>query len=462
MDTADLAIIGAGPAGLAAACTAAELGLRTVIVDEQPGPGGQIYRGIERVAALRAPHLALLGEEYAEGLALVHRFRASGVDYRPRTAVWQIDRDLTLHMRSSSGIQNIKLKQILISTGAIERPMPAPDWTLPGVMTCGAAQILLKSAALVPEGRVVLAGAGPLLYLIASQFVRAGVKPVAVLETATHWKSALRHAPRFLLAPGYLSKGLSMIGALRAAGVTIHRGISDLELLGAGRVERVAYRRKKTRHEEPADLVLLHQGIVPDINLAASLRCETVWDDRARAFRPRLDAWGASSVAGVSIAGDGGGIIGAKASELSGAIAVLGAAHALGRINAAERDRRAAPLRAQLKLHLRARPFLDAYYRPAQEWVAPRDPGTIVCRCEEVRAGEIRELVTAQNCPGPNQMKAFARCGMGPCQGRLCGLTVTELIAECRGVPQQEIGYYRIRPPVKPVTVGDLAGIRQG
>jgi NADPH-dependent 2,4-dienoyl-CoA reductase/sulfur reductase-like enzyme len=460
MTDADLAIVGAGPAGLAAACTAAELGLRVVVIDEQAEPGGQIYRGVERVAATRSSHLALLGEDYSEGLALVRRFRAAKVDYRPRTAVWQIDRDLTVHLRGPEGIQNIVFKQILISTGALERPMPVPGWTLPGVMTCGAAQILLKSAALVPEGRVVLAGAGPLLYLIASQLTRAGAAPALVLETATDWRSALRHAPGFLLAPGYLSKGLSMMGTLRAAGVTIRRGVTDLSLSGSNRVERVAYRWKKAMREEPADLVLLHQGVVPELNLASSLRCEYAWDERARCFRPRLDEWGASSAAGVSIAGDAGGIIGAKASELSGAIAALGIAHALGRISAQERGRRAAPLRAAIRQHLRARPFLDAYYRPAQEAVAPRDPGTIVCRCEEVRAGEIRELVAVQNCPGPNQMKAFTRCGMGPCQGRLCGLTVTELIAETRGVPQQEAGYYRIRPPVKPVTVGDLAGLK--
>ena len=459
MSTADLVVVGAGPAGLAAAITAAGLGLRTVVLDEQAEPGGQIYRGIERVAATRPAHLSLLGEDYAAGLALVRRFRAPGANYRPQTAVWQIDRDLVVHTRGPDGISSVRSRQIVIATGALERPMPVPGWTLPGVMTCGGAQLLLKSAAMVPEGRIVIAGGGPLLYLFASQLLRAGVKPAVVLETTTHPGSALKHVPGFLLAPGYLSKGVSMMGALRAAGIKIHRGIVKLRLHGGQRVERVSYEWKGGPREEPADLVLLHQGVVPDVNLALSLRCEHVWDDRARCFRPQLDAWRESSVPGVRIAGDGGGIIGARASELSGVIAALAAAHALGRIPAGERDRRAAPVRAEMASHLRARPFLDALYRPAQPSVAPREPETIVCRCEEVRAGEIRALVTDQHCPGPNQMKAFVRCGMGPCQGRLCGLTVTELIAECRGVPQREVGYYRVRPPVKPITVGDLASL---
>lgn len=459
MSAVDLAVIGAGPAGLAAATTAADLGLKTVVVDEQPEPGGQIYRGVECVAATRPGHLLLLGEDYAAGLELVRRFRSAGVDYRPQTGVWQIDQDLTVHYRGRDGVGNLQARQIVIANGAMERPMPVPGWTLPGVMTCGAAQTLLKSAALVPDGRVVLAGGGPLLLLFASQLVRAGVKPAALLETPTHLRSALKHAPRFLMAPGYLVRGLSMIGALRSAGVLMRRGVRNLRILGGGRAERVSYQWRGATHEEPADLVLLHQGIVPNLNLPLSLRCEHAWDGAQRCFRPRLDHWGASSVPGVFIAGDGGGIVGARAAELTGVIAALAAAHAIGRITVEERDRRAAALRATLESHLKARPFLDALYRPAQEWVAPRDPETLVCRCEEVSAGEIRKLVNEQGCPGPNQMKAFVRCGMGPCQGRLCGLTVTELIAECRGVSQQEIGYYRIRPPVKPITVGDLAAL---
>jgi NADPH-dependent 2,4-dienoyl-CoA reductase/sulfur reductase-like enzyme len=458
-DTYDMAIVGAGPAGLAAAIAAADLRLNTIVFDEQPEPGGQIYRGIERVATQRTVHLPILGDDYSAGLDLVRRFRASRIYHRAQSAVWQIDRDLTVRYRDTRGVGSVSAGQVLIATGALERPMPVPGWTLPGVMTCGAVQVLLKSAALVPGGNIVLAGNGPLLYLLASQLLRADVKPAAVLETKTHLGSALRHARQFVTAPGYLAKGLSMMGALRSAGIPIRRGVRGLRVTGKDRAESVEYESGGVRRAEPADIVLLHQGVVPNANLALSLRCEHAWDERARCFRPQLDAWGATSVPGVLIAGDGGGIMGAKASEHSGALAALAAAAAVGRITTGERDSRAAPIRKELGRHLDARPFLEAMYRPEQEYVAPRHPETIVCRCEEVTAGQIRRLVTEQNCPGPNQMKAFARCGMGPCQGRLCGLTVTELIAECRRVPQQEVGYYRIRPPVKPVTVGDLASL---
>jgi bacterioferritin-associated ferredoxin len=139
-------------------------------------------------------------------------------------------------------------------------------------------------------------------------------------------------------------------------------------------------------------------------------------------------------------------------------MAAIAAATRLGLIGADERDRRATPVRAELSRALRGRLFLDALYQPAKEFRIPTEENVTVCRCEEVTAGQIRETV-ALGVVGPNQMKSFLRCGMGPCQGRLCGLTVTEMIAEARGVSPQEVGYYRLRPPVKPVTLAELAAL---
>src|SRR5437867_3065604 len=176
--TVDLAIIGAGPAGMAAAVLGAELGLDTLLIDEQEGPGGQIYRAIER-AAESSP----LGADYLAGRTLAAALRASGAGYRPATTVWHIDPDGTLSLAADGTSETVTARQILLATGAIERPVPIPGWTLPGVMTVGAAQILLKTASLVPDGRAVLAGQGPLLYLAALQIARAGAPPLAVLET---------------------------------------------------------------------------------------------------------------------------------------------------------------------------------------------------------------------------------------------------------------------------------------
>ena len=335
--------------------------------------------------------------------------------------------------------------------------MPVPGWTLPGVLTCGAAQTLLKANGLAPNGRFVLAGCGPLLLLIATQLTRAGVKPAAILETTFNRWSALPHLPRFLALRGYFGKGLAMLRELKAAGVVMHKGVTQLAMHGDTQVREIEFACGGATHREPVDLVFLHQGVVPNGNLAWSINLAHDWNEAQRCFHPRLDTWGRSSVPAISVAGDAGGIVGAKGAQAMGRVAALAAAMDLGKLTADACNVRAQEAHAVLAKHRGARPFLDALYRPAQRWIAPPDPDTVVCRCEEVSAGEIRRLVTQQHCPGPNQMKSFARCGMGPCQGRLCGLTTVELIAECRRVPVREVGYYRIRPPVKPVTVGELA-----
>src|SRR4051812_13987017 len=194
----DLVIVGAGPAGMAAGITSAGLGLNVAVIDEQSNPGGQLYRAIESVSYERPALLKSLGADYAAGLKLVQRFRASGANFLPQTSVWQIDGDRDVFTRTAGGTARIATRQILIATGAMERPVPVPGWTLPGVMTCGAAQTMLKSTGAVPAGPVVLAGGGPLLLLLATQLLRAGARIAAILETPAQFGTALTHAVGFI------------------------------------------------------------------------------------------------------------------------------------------------------------------------------------------------------------------------------------------------------------------------
>src|SRR5579864_7790234 len=231
----DFAIIGAGPAGMAAATLAAGLGLDTMLIDEQDAPGGQIYRGIDR-----ATECSPLGADYLAGSRLVAEFRASGAAYRPATTVWYIDPDGTLSLVSADGTETIRARRILLATGAIERPVPILGWTLPGVMTAGAAQIMLKTGDLVPSGRAVLAGQGPLIWLVAAQLIRAGAPPAAILETAPHpnYHAAARLLPRLLWPARHsLWKGFRLIREVRRAGIPIRRETTGLRALGHNRVE---------------------------------------------------------------------------------------------------------------------------------------------------------------------------------------------------------------------------------
>jgi len=449
----DVAVIGAGPAGMAAALTLRTHGLSVAVLDEQPSPGGQIYRAVA-TGPLRDG--GILGPDYAQGRGLVEAFLSAGIDYRPGAVVWQVGPGAQIACTVDERAHRLAARAVLIATGAMERPMPVPGWTLPGVMTAGAAQILLKEAG-VAKPHAVFAGTGPLLYLVATQYRRAGVPIKAVLDLTpgANVLPAVARALGALRASRYLVKGTEMMAGL--AGLHVSR-IEEIRAEGEGRLEAVRYRRRGRWHRLETEALFLHQGVVPQTSLALAAGCAHDWDPSQLCWRPRLDAWGGSSAAGIAIAGDGAGIGGAVAAELSGRIAGLGLAEHLGRITEAERDRHAAPLLVARRRDLQVRPFLETLFRPGDAQRIPPEDATIVCRCEEVTAGALR-VSLALGAQGPNQLKAFNRCGMGPCQGRLCGLTVSEMIAAARGLPVQAVGTYRIRPPVKPVTLGALAAL---
>jgi NADPH-dependent 2,4-dienoyl-CoA reductase/sulfur reductase-like enzyme len=456
MPSTDLLVIGAGPAGMAAAATAAAASIAVTVLDEQPAAGGQIYRAIE---AASGPRGAILGADYLHGLDLVGALSLPSVTHESGATVWRVDADGTVAYSRGGGAQLIRARRIVLATGALERPVAVPGWTLPGVMTVGAAQILLKQSGVVPRGAVI-AGSGPLLYLAAQQLIRAGQPPAALVETQTYGDlcRALGHFPGALRRWRYLAKGAAMLADIRRAGVPRFRGARRIRIEGESAARGIAFESGGRTHRIDCETPLLHQGVVPNTQITRSLGLEHVWDESQRCFRPKLDEWGATGLGQVYVAGDGAGIGGAKAAEHAGRLCALHAAAELGAISTQDRDRRAAALRKALRAERAIRPFLDAAYAPSPEILRPAGDDTIVCRCEEVTAGDIRRYAKI-GCSGPNQTKAFGRCGMGPCQGRYCGLTVTELLAESNGTSQDSVGYYRIRTPLKPITLGELADL---
>lgn len=455
VEAVDVVVVGAGAAGMAGAVALAGFGLQVVLLDEQGSPGGQIYRGITLAPLSRRD---LLGPDYAHGNVLAQALASSSVRYEHGAAVWQVTRDHQVSYLRDGRLRTLQAKAVLLATGAMERPFPIPGWTLPGVMSAGAAQILLKSAGLAPTEPVVLAGCGPLLYLLGWQYLRAGVPIKALVDTTRpedYWR-ARRHLFAALRAWPYLRKGVELMRSLRSARIAHHTGAEHLAIEGDEAATALTFTVGGKAQRIAARCVLLHQGVVPNIQFSQSLRARHHWDVDQLCFSPVIDPWGELDVPGMFVAGDGAGIGGAQAAALQGELAALGIGQQLGTFDAVQRDERAAPLREKLALNLRIRPFLDALYQPKEANRIPADE-VIVCRCEEVTAGDLRKFV-ALGCAGPNQAKSFGRCGMGPCQGRMCGLTVTEVIAKARGVSAAEVGYYRIRPPIKPITLGELAG----
>lgn len=446
-DQTDLAIVGAGPAGMAAAVEARRHGLSVTLLDEQPSPGGQIWRAIERTDDRRR---RLLGADYARGADLARELRDSRARYRPGATVWNIEEGWHLDYSCGGGAHGVTAGALIVATGANERPVPVPGWTLPGVTSAGAMQILLKAHGGIKPG-LVLAGNGPLLWLIAQQMVAAGSPPAALVETVPRGRylRALTRLPGALRGHSDLRKGLAMMRTVQRAGVRIYLHASDLRIEGKEHAEALSFRQGGRSRRLETGAIALHEGVVPNQQITRLLRCDHRWNAEQHCFEPVLDGTGRTSKRSLWIAGDGAGIAGADAAVLRGRIAAAAVARASGKkVSTGDLER-------QLTRITAARPFLDKLYQPTTKTRRP-DDGTIICRCEEVTAGAVRKALS-DGAPGPNQLKSFLRAGMGPCQGRMCGLAVSELTAEAMGRPPQEEDYYRIRPPLKPLPLAELA-----
>ena len=453
----DLVIIGAGPAGLAAAVTARGFGLSTLVLDEQQIPGGQIYRSMEKALAENAP---ALGKDYFHGQQLVEKFRQAGADYLPEATIWDLGRDLIVSYLADDQARQVRARHILIAVGAMERPVPVPGWTLPGVMGAAAADILFKSCDMIPEGPVVLAGSGPLQLLVACRLIDNGVKVAGMVETNGFIDNlkALPYLPQALRVSQYLIKGLSMRWKVRQAGVPIFQNALNLRVEGDESAEALCFDARGKVQRISAKTVLLHEGVVPNLQLTRLLGCDHQWYEPQRYWKPVLDSWGQTSVNGVSVAGDAGGVFGAKTAEAAGHLAAIDISCRLQTLSDQEKQSAAVPLFKTQAKEMSIRPFLDTLFPPGKQALVPPTDDTLVCRCEELTAGQIREAV-ALGALSPGQVKAQTRAGMGPCQGRMCGLTIAEIIAASRQAPLAEVGHLRVRPPLKPITLGQLANL---
>ncbi|MEM7563567.1 MAG: FAD-dependent oxidoreductase [Pseudomonadota bacterium] len=450
-DNIQLAVIGAGPAGMTAARVAARHGVDVMLFDDHPDPGGQIYRNVER----QTLDSAILGNDYAKGLLLVRAFRQGKLQYYPESSVWYLDKSLQLGVLHQKSTQQFRAQRVILATGAQERSVPFPGWQLPGVMTAGAGQTILKSAGMMPAKPVVLAGSGPLLLLLAWQYLQAGVRIDAILETTPreNFRRALRYLPAAIAASDYLIKGWRMIRAIKRSGIPWYKSVTEMRAVGDDELNRIHFTCGGQSHHLDCSVLMVHQGVIPEIQIAQSAGCQLQWDDAQQCWHPERDSWGESSQSGIFTVGDLGSIVGANAAALSGQLAGLQVAFQLGALNQKQRDKQAKSIRRQLDRHLAIRPFLDSCYRMSPQ--IPPDE-TILCRCEEVSVAQLKRVIES-GCTGPNQAKAFTRCGMGPCQGRSCAASVEQLFASLLSKPLNEVGRFNARPPIKPITLGQLA-----
>ncbi len=456
-----LLILGAGPAGMGAALTSTACGLDVVIVDSAPAAGGQIYRAMPRGFAA-VPESAP-DSERLEGDDLRRRLAECPARLVPGHQVWSVGSDFRVDAVGPDGPRTWRPQALVAATGTTERVVPFPGWTLPGVIGLAAATILLKSQMMLPGARTVVAGCGPLLAAVAHSIVKRGGEVAAVVDLAgrSDWLSCL---PRLASRPRDLLKGASWLARLRAAGVPVlHRhGVREaretaegLEVM-VGPVDRARRPTADGHRVLRADCLTVGHGLVPATEVTRLLGAAHRFEAAAGGWVPQLDADQRTTRAKLYAAGDGAGIAGAAAALLSGQIAGASAALDLGAIDSARYRQKTASLRRRLA---GARQFGGAMaglmaLAPGQAEAVGRD--TVVCRCEDVTRAEV-EAALDRGAAEVNQLKSWTRCGMGPCQGRMCGDTVAALVAARVG-GRGAAGIWTPRIPFRPVNLKALTG----
>jgi len=445
-------IVGAGPAGIRAAEALVAAGLRPIVIDEGPLSGGQIYR--RQPTNFTRRYEALYGADAGKARALHEAFDAlrDRIDYRPETLAWTVSND-RLHIVSNRITSGLRFDALILATGATDRVAPIAGWTMPGCYSLGAAQVALKAQACSIGARPVFLGTGPLLYLVACQYLKAGVVPAAVLDTSP-FAAQLKALPDLALRPGLLARGLMFRMRLRAAGVPIENGVVPIAIDGSREVQGVRYRVGDGAEQRiTCDAAGMGFHLRSETQLADLAGCTFVFDATTGQWRPEADSDGRTSRAGVYVAGDGARVLGADAAEVAGKLAALAALADAGmKVDMIDVARLGKRMR---QLDRFRRGLTTAFPWPARLAAAAPDE-VIVCRCEAITAGDIREAAIAKDAPELNRAKALSRIGMGRCQGRFCGSAAAEILAQARGVPLAEVGRLRGQPPVKPLSMATV------
>lgn len=453
----ELAVVGAGPGGLCAARAAAQAGAQVVLIDNNRHPGGQYYRQPAR-AFRDTP-----SSHQRAGAALLRQVIAAGVRLIAETNVWGAFDDKVLALNDGAATTYLQARAIILATGAYDRPVAFPGWTLPGVMTAGAVQTLLKEQRILPGKRFLLAGTGPLQLVLAAELARAGTQVVTVLEASRVFPRVLQHAGALWGQWERLSEGLRSWLTIVRRGIPYRVGWGIVAAEGAEQVERATIARldenwrpiRGSEAQIACDTIALGYGFIPFNALSRLLGARQVWRSELGGEVPVRDAQMQTSAPGVYAVGDCAGIGGAALARIEGEIAGLAAAAQLGYGTADA-------LQAHASALARERRFQQMYaacFTPdvgLYEW--SRDD-TILCRCEEITQAEVRRAL-ARGADTTNEVKLITRGGMGDCQGRMCAHLIANFIARQTGRSVAQVGMLPPRPPIFPIPITTLGATR--
>ncbi|WP_349963254.1 NAD(P)/FAD-dependent oxidoreductase [Rhizobium sp. ZPR3] len=459
-DRTDLAIIGGGPAGMAAAEVASKAGLSVTIIDEQQRLGGQILRQPSKHFQVNN---WLPGRVYNGVKAQLARAEALPVHFLSGMSVHSAYRDtfgFDLQLAGPSGATHLPAKRLLIATGCYDMPVAFPGWTLPGITTAGAAQAFVKAQQIVPGDRFVLAGTHPLQIILAEQILKAGGRVEAVL-----FAQSITRSLRVLGAPVTATAHLKLLAAagnamvrLLRAGVPVHFGQTIGKAEGLDRVEAATI--VKVINGVPGDkigqikcdAIATCFGFLPQCDLPRALGAKAVAIPKTGGWRIVHDEWMFTGVDDLFVAGEVTGVAGAESSMIEGRIAGLAVARSAGVMGDAEALRLVKPLRRRLASLRSFADLLSSISDPSPLWMHLASPDTILCRCEDLTRGAVTATIDAHPTVDINTIKKLTRAGMGRCQGRGCEHQIRALMGST--APDQ---CFEARMPVRPTPIATIA-----
>ena len=463
MKTFDLVVIGGGPAGIAAAATAAKHGLSVALIDERPTLGGQIYKRVG--PGFKVKSAKEVGKDYFLGEELINELENSSVELFLETLVGTIENSTVVIVRNGESAERLSYKKLLISPGAYDRPVAFPGWTLPGVITAGAAQSLVKTQRVNPGSRIFFAGSGPLALAFPAQLSGYGANIVGIIEAAP--RPGIFKALRILFAV------IGNLDLMRDAAKYQFHLISNripmtyrriiVSANGKDRVESVTHAKVDknwrvipgTEKTVEVDALCVGYGFFPSVELFRLLGCELAYEESRGGAVVKLDNWGATSVANVFGAGDGTGISGSYVAIARGRLAALKIAAELGKISETSLTALATGFQKTFKRRTKFQSAINNAYEIKSGIYALADNKTVICRCESVTLENI--LPVLESTVDPSVVKAYTRCGMGLCQGRNCQRQISALIAEKQNISIAEISQATPRFPTKPISLGQIA-----
>lgn len=467
----EVAIVGAGPAGLSAAVAASAAGCQVTLIDAYARPGGQYYKQMPDEFRSRRPDTLYHDFSQARQLfAQIHDHER--VQVLSGTTVWTAQvastkgGPVTLYLNTESGSVELRAKKLILAPGAYDRVLPFPGWDLPGVMTMGAAQTLVKGQRVLPGQRVVLSGSGPFLLPVAAGLAEAGVQVVAVYEATTPWQW-LRYGLKAWNHWDKLREGGNYVRLLHQQGVPLRFGRAVIQASGDGRVQRVTVVRLAadwqpivgSEEQIETDAVCIGYGFLPALELSSLLDCMHSYDPVQATFVVQHDANMQSSSAGIFVAGEITGIGGSAVAMPQGTLAGLAVARQLGRLSESAAQDQMAPYYKKLHHRQAFAELLQQLFRLRPGWLSWMTPETLVCRCEEIPFQQIAAAIKDDHAHDVKTVKALTRCGMGLCQGRICGHSMTAITAALTGQDPAYLGTLIRCPIVRPIKLGTLGDV---